>query len=657
MKLSVIIVNYNVKFFLEQCLNSVLKAKSLSTEIEVIVVDNNSVDGSLEMLSSKFPKVKLIANTKNKGFSAANNQGIQISSGEYVLLLNPDTIVEEDTFSRTIEFMDNTPKAGGLGVKMIDGKGKFLPESKRGLPTPWVAFCKMIGLASVFPRSRIFNGYHLGFLDKDQVHQVEILSGAFMLLRKAALDKTGLLDEDFFMYGEDIDLSYRLLQEGYENYYFPNTRIIHYKGESTKKSSLNYVFIFYNAMVIFANKHFSKNNANLFSTLIKGAIYLRASISVLNRMVRRILLPLFEAASIFGSMVFIQNLWETKVMQSDGTYYPIEFVSIAVPSYISIWLGAVYLSGGYDKPIGIGKSTRGIVFGTLVILIVYALIPESWRFSRALILLGALSAILVTIGIRGFLKLVNAQSVIGNQAEAKNTVIIGNEAEVERVTDLLSQAVDKPILKGWISPRPLSGSILPHHLGTLQQLSDVVQVHKINTIVFCIDDLPINQIITQMGTLGASKMDYKIAPPESLHIIGSSSISAAEDLYMIELSTIAKLENQRNKRMLDLTGVLCLLVLSPLLLFICGNPISYYTNLFTVLLGYKSLVGYIPHQQAADSQYPKIKNGVLNPSDSLKKTALTQEEIHDLNLRYAKDYRVLNDLLIIWRGMKHLGRK
>ena len=657
MKLSVIIVNYNVKYFLDQCLTSVLKAKTLLPEMEVIVVDNNSVDGSLEMLGKKFSEVRLIANTDNKGFSAANNQGIVISTGEYVLLLNPDTIVEEDTFSKTVGFMDDTPKAGGLGVKMIDGKGKFLPESKRGLPTPWVAFCKMIGLARIFPKSKTFNGYHVGYLDKDQVHKVEILSGAFMLLRRSALDKTGLLDEAFFMYGEDIDLSYRLLQEGYQNYYFPKTRIIHYKGESTKKSSLNYVFIFYNAMVIFANKHFSKNNANLFSTLIKGAIYLRAGLSVINRMMTKILLPLFDSALIFGSMIIMRDIWETKVMLSDGSYYPIEFISIAVPAYILIWLGAVYLSGGYDKPVGIIKSTRGIVLGTFVILILYALIPESWRFSRALILLGAISAMLVTAGVRGILKLVNASAIIGDQAKAKNTVVIGNETEVERVTHLLNQAVDKPILRGWISPGPLSGSDLPSHLGTLKQLADVVQVHKINAIVFCIDDLPISQIITQMATLGASKMEYKIAPPESMHIIGSSTINAAEDLYMIELSTIAKLENQRNKRMLDLIVVPGLLALSPVLLFICGNPLRFYMNLLSVLLGSKSLVGYIPHQKTTGSLYPKIKRGVLNPSDALKKTSLTEDEIHDLNLRYAKDYSILNDLLVIWGGLKNLGRK
>ncbi|NTV84731.1 MAG: glycosyltransferase family 2 protein, partial [Bacteroidales bacterium] len=220
MKLSVVIVNYNVIHFLEQCLSSVRRA-SENLEVEVFVVDNNSVDGSVKMVREKFPEVILIDNKDNTGFSKANNQAIRLSKGEYVLLLNPDTVVEDDTFSRIIAFMDAHPDAGGLGVKMIDGKGNFLPESKRGLPTPTVAFYKIFGLSAFFPKSKVFGKYHLGYLDENQTNPVDILSGAFMLLRKSVLDKIGLLDETFFMYGEDIDLSYRILKAGYQNYYFP----------------------------------------------------------------------------------------------------------------------------------------------------------------------------------------------------------------------------------------------------------------------------------------------------------------------------------------------------------------------------------------------------------------------------------------------------
>jgi GT2 family glycosyltransferase len=218
--LSVIIVNYNVKYFLEQCLHSVVKSLA-GINGEIIVVDNNSVDGSNQMVNEKFHDVILIANKRNEGFSKANNQGIQIAKGRYILILNPDTILQEDTLQKCFNFMEAHPNAGSLGVKMIDGKGNYLPESKRSLPTPLVSFYKIFGLSTLFPRSRTFGRYHMGYLNKDEVHKIEILPGAFMFIRKSVLDRIGMLDESFFMYGEDIDLSYRIIQAGFDNYYYP----------------------------------------------------------------------------------------------------------------------------------------------------------------------------------------------------------------------------------------------------------------------------------------------------------------------------------------------------------------------------------------------------------------------------------------------------
>ncbi len=217
MRLSVIIVNYNVKFFLEQALLSLRRAIQ-SLEVEVFVVDNNSADGSVEMVRNKFPEVILIVNKHNPGFSIANNQAIRQAKGQYILLLNPDTVVAEDTFRICLQFMDDHPQVGGLGVRMIDGSGQFLPESKRGFPSPWVAFCKAFGLSRLFPRSKWFNHYHLGYLSEKEAHPIEVLAGAFMWMRSSVLDEVGLLDESFFMYGEDIDLSYRIVKGGYQNY-------------------------------------------------------------------------------------------------------------------------------------------------------------------------------------------------------------------------------------------------------------------------------------------------------------------------------------------------------------------------------------------------------------------------------------------------------
>ncbi|MCB0641990.1 MAG: glycosyltransferase, partial [Phaeodactylibacter sp.] len=365
MLLSVIIVNYNVKYFLEQALLSVRKA-SVQLPVEVYVVDNNSVDDSVQMVREKFPEVQLIENKENTGFSVANNQAIRIASGKYVLLLNPDTVVKEDTFEKCLAFMEAHPEAGALGVKMIDGSGNFLPESKRGFPTPFVAFCKTFGLSRLFPKSRLFNRYHLGFLDMDENHEVDVLSGAFMLMRMEALDKVGLLDETFFMYGEDIDLSYRITLGGYKNYYFSDTTIIHYKGESTKRGSLNYVRTFYNAMIIFAKKHFDRDKARLFVFGLQMAIYLRAFLTLMNNLVRRFYLPVLDASLLFLGLYLIKEFWAS-LYYKDPNYYQPTFFLFNVPLYILVWLGSVYFSGGYDAPSNLRRLVRGLLFGTLIL--------------------------------------------------------------------------------------------------------------------------------------------------------------------------------------------------------------------------------------------------------------------------------------------------
>lgn len=273
-KLSIILVNYRVKYFLEQALLSVRAAVSPACDAEIFVVDNHSGDDSMAYLKPRFPEVTFIENQENSGFAKANNQAIARSTGEYILLLNPDTVIGENTLTEVCQFMDSHPDAGGLGVKMLNGEGRFLPESKRGFPSPWTSFCKIFGLAALAPHSRLFGKYHLRYLSENEIHPVDILSGAFMLLRKTAIERCGVLDETFFMYGEDIDLSYRITLAGYKNYYLP-TPIIHYKGESTKKYTLKYVRIFYGAMLIFFKKHYPHYRI-FYALLIKSAIALRA---------------------------------------------------------------------------------------------------------------------------------------------------------------------------------------------------------------------------------------------------------------------------------------------------------------------------------------------------------------------------------------------
>lgn len=268
MKLSIVIVSYNVRNYLEQCLQSVKQALD-GIEGEVFVVDNRSDDDSVETVRANYPWVRLIVNQENMGFSRANNIAIREACGEYVLLLNPDTIVEKDTLREVFGFMEEHPKAGGAGVMMHNADGSLAPESRRALPTPWVSCLKMLGFSK---------RYYMSHLPWDKPGRIEVISGAFCFLRRKALDEVGLLDEDFFMYGEDIDLSYRLLKGGWENWYLPYP-ITHFKGKSTQKSDYRYVHIFYKAMLIFFRKHYS--HLSVFYALpVKMAIYFRAAIAL-----------------------------------------------------------------------------------------------------------------------------------------------------------------------------------------------------------------------------------------------------------------------------------------------------------------------------------------------------------------------------------------
>ncbi|NTW33033.1 MAG: glycosyltransferase [Bacteroidetes bacterium] len=652
MELSVIIVNYNVKYFLEQCLISVRNA-SIGIRMEIIVVDNNSVDGSVKMLKEKFPDVQIIENNENLGFSKANNQAINIAKGKYILLLNPDTLVEEDTFLKIITFMESHPDAGGLGVKMIDGKGKFLPESKRGLPTPSAAFYNIFGLSKLFPKSRVFGQYHLTYLDKNKIHNVDILSGAFMFLRRETLEKTGFLDETFFMYGEDIDLSYRILKAGYKNYYFPETRIIHYKGESTKKNSINYVIIFYNAMIIFARKHFSKKNAKTFSFFIHLAIYLRAFLAILYKSFNKLFLPIADAAFIYAGLYLIKNYWEQHILFPRGGHYPVEFIYIVIPAYIFIWLFSTFLSGGYDKPIKPLKIIQGLVLGTMSILVIYALLSEEYRFSRALIIWGALWSLISMFLIRIVLNILHIKKYQFDSGRNRNFVIAGEKEEAERVASLLRQSNTNLGFIGLVSISESNSGI--GFIGNISQIKEIIEIYKIDEVIFCAKDMSPQDIIDKMSELKNKQLDYKIAPPESLYIIGSNTIDTFGDLYVVNINSVSKPSNKRNKRFFDITASIIILIFSPILIFIVDSISGLFKNIFLVLLARKSWVGYFINEESI--KLPKIRKGVLNPSEVFRKRKLDNEMISRLNMIYARDYKIINDINIVIKGLRLLGRK
>ncbi|GAA4507106.1 glycosyltransferase [Hymenobacter ginsengisoli] len=653
-KLSVVIVSYNVCYFLEQTLLSVRQAAAeLGEPVEVFVVDNNSTDTSAAMVQQRFPEVILLQNNDNRGFSRANNQALRLATGQYQLLLNPDTLVAEDTFRRCCDFLDAHPRCGGLGVMMLDGQGRFLPESKRGLPTPVVAFYKIFGLARLFPGSRTFGRYHLGFLDKHEPHEVAVLSGAFMLLRQAALAQVGLLDEDYFMYGEDIDLSYRLTQGGWQNWYFPGTRILHYKGESTKRTSVNYVLVFYRAMVIFARKHFASSQAGAVSLLINSAIWLRAGLALAQRLATAATPMLLDAGLLYAGIYLLKSYWEA-TLKSVRAPFPPQYMLVAVPLYIATWLTTTWLSGGYDHPMRARRVLRGVAVGTVLISAVSNFF-DNWRFSKALIVLGGGWAVAALLGRRLLSHWLRHGNLRLSQGQPKTLAIVGSAAESRRVRQLLAQARVPSKIIGYIRP---GGSLAPpippqpDYLGTVAELPALLRLYGLTELIFCGQDLPASQIIDLMASLPARPpVAYKILPAGSQYIIGSSHKDAPGDYYTLNSSwRLSQPAQRRNKRLLDLVACLLVALGSPLLLPAQRRPRGLLPHLLQVLRGRRSWVGlrYLPEatRQAA----------VLSPADAAPTDApLTEAARQRLERLYAQDYELAFDLGVLWRGWRRLG--
>lgn len=643
MDISIIIVNYNVKFFLEQCIRSVYQAQN-GLSIEVIVVDNHSIDGSVTMVKEKFPEVILIENFTNQGFSKANNQGIKLAKGKYILLLNPDTVLQEDTLLKCFQFMETHPDAGALGVKMFDGKGNFLPESKRSLPTPSVAFYKIFGLSKIFPKSKIFGKYHLGYLDNDAIHKVEVLSGAFMFIRKEVLDKIGGLDEDYFMYGEDIDLSYRIMKARYSNYYFPYTSIIHYKGESTKKSSVNYVIVFYKAMIIFADKHFSTAYARFFHFLIYMAIYLRAGISVVYRILKKIILPLLDTTLIWVLLIAFSKLYEINYKLSND-YFDKDLLNVSMMVYAMILVISIFSYGGYEKHVKYKNIFQGTIIGFLIVLIIYSLLPESMRFSRAIIVSGGIISIIYFTITRwlfyytGLSKYSYLSTIL-----PKKIMIVGDEHEFARVKQIIESSNISTHYLGFVNVTE-QPSKHPNFSGFLKDLEEIVQIEKIDEIIFCSKHLNAKDIIYWMTKLSYLPVYYKIAPPNELYIIGSNDIHSQGELYTLEFKTILLPENQRKKRLIDILLSSIVFISFPIVLWFFKNKKTLFHNWWNVMIGKKTWVGF---GNFKDKNIPLIKPSVLFVGQ-VKGIDENNEKAKEICYLYSKDYKPITDVIVFFK--------
>lgn len=652
MQLSVIIVNYNVKYFLEQCLYAVQKA-CRGIDAEIIVVDNHSTDGSRAFLEPAFPAVTFIWNEINTGFAKANNQAYARANGDYILFLNPDTILPEDCIEKCLQFFGLHKDAGAIGIRMIDGSGTFLKESKRAFPSPLTSLYKLSGLTGMFPRSRIFARYHLGHLPENENHEVDVLAGAFMMIPKKVLDEVGIFDERFFMYGEDVDLSYRIQKATcsatggrYKNFYFSESTIIHFKGESTKRGSLNYVRLFYKAMSLFVKKHYSGSKASVFIFLVQVAIILRGGFSALGNLFKKMGLPILDAGTILSAFWVTKIVWSAYIRR-EINYSP-NVLIIAFPIFTIIFLIAAYYSGLYDKGYKQSQLIKSTLIAALCLLSGYALLPESIRFSRGILIFGIFMAYILMNILRLFLIRWRMLETSNEDEERRQTIVVADGKDFENITAMLQKAgLDKRIL-GSVGDHDEKSD---HTLGSINQLPGLVKKYPIKEIIFCENGLSYKEIIHWV-------MEMPAGVRNKFHASGSSSIVGSDSKYESGdyVSVNKKLNisdplNRRNKRLFD-TFVAVFFILSfPVNLLLQKKPFHFYKNVFLVLWKQRTWIGYATE----GTGLPALLPGILS-STSLPTTLneLPPESLLHTDQWYASSYSVVLDLQKLKRGYRYL---
>lgn len=640
--LSVIIVNYKVKHFLLQCLQSVYQS-ACNFDFEVIVIDNHSQDDSMDAVEKEFSQIISIRNQENLGFSKANNQGMRMAKGEFVLLLNPDTVVPENAFQASVDAMQADEEIGGLGIKMVDGKGSFLPESKRGLPSPSVAFYKIFGLSRLFPRSKKFGKYHLGHLSAEKNQEVEILAGAYMMMRKKALEEVGLLDETFFMYGEDIDLSYRLILGGYKNVYLAKPPIIHYKGESTKKGSLNYVFIFYQAMVIFARKHFSQGRAQLFSVLIHLAIYLRAGLAIVKRFFNWLSIPVVDFVAVYGGLLYLANYWEDNHRFVDGGAYPDFYKLYILPSYVLVLLAGNYLSGTYDKPWKMYRIVRGAIVGSLALLAAYGLVDEALRFSRFIIVLGSVWSAVALMALRKGYQWFGIHKGAFTHLESLKVMVVSNADGYVKVEQIVRE---QGLRMQWVHRIAIDehegGAI-----GEYRELNKWLEVFQPDWLIYDAESLSNGKIISSICSLKDWNGEVKIVPKGQAFIIGSNSIHSQGKALGIGADIHWDSSDRRKKFIADMAINIMILLAFPLVFILQKKPGQFVGNWLRVWFRKRTWV------MPLDKPKEALK-GCLSPS-ALKGLTQGSRPAEAWDRNYLKNKQPWQDFKLIFQGINRLA--
>ncbi|MEM1041559.1 MAG: glycosyltransferase [Bacteroidota bacterium] len=655
---SVVIVNYNVREFLEQALGSVERA-SASLSVETFVVDNNSVDGSVAMVRERFPGVRVVANEENVGFARANNQAIREAKGRYLLILNPDTLVQEDTLRSLVAFMDAHPEAGAAGCRILNPDGTSAPESRRAFPTPSVALYRMLGLSRLFPKSRTFGRYNMTYLPIDEVCEVDALSGSCMMVRRAALYEhaalsgdgapgsgAGLFDEEFFMYGEDLDWCFRIQQAGWKIYYTPDTQIIHYKGECTRKGELRYVRLFYGAMLKFTEKHFAGSHSRALASVIRGGILARAGMSMAAKALAALAVPVldFGLALLVGMVVALG--WSAQQgIAFDGLYY-----TALVPAYALAAVLGIAAGGGYRRgrryPLRPVLSGIGVAF---LAVTTFSFFVKSVAFSRATILLGFfLVAVLLT-----------AWRLVANRRQHGNrrALLVGSAGEAGRLRGLLARRIDPPVrLVGFVGAAEQAAGV--ERLGAVRHLRDLVRLREIDDVIFAADSLTNTAILQHMRRLRDLPVQFKILTQGQDRIIGKASIDDFSTPLREAERFVAPLRSPLARRAVEMPVALLGALLHPLIrLGVRFRPHGRLRRLAaatarmpSVLAGRRALIGY----DAAQAHPPKawgLRPGVVSILDTLVAPPEDIVEAHRAYWFYARNQSAALDFEILLRAL------
>jgi len=650
-ELSIIIVNYNVKDFLENALISIKKAIA-DIKAEIFVVDNASEDGSVEMVRQKFPDVKLIVNDKNLGFARANNQALKLAKGKYILLINPDTIVQEDTFKVLISFLESHPECGMVGCKILNPDGTLQLACRRSFPTPWVAFTKMAGLSALFPKSKIFARYNLTYLDPDEITEVDAVSGSFMMIRREVYEQVGGLDEDFFMYGEDIDWCYKIKKAGWKIYYVPLTQIIHFKGESTKRSNIDEIRVFYDAMRIFVKKHYKE--FALLGLILKLGVFIRGFIAMIGKFMKNYWDMIVDIFVVLISFMVGELVRFNAIFALPRYAYPEVLIIPPLVVWFSLYSFGVYT----NRKFSIGYSLVGVWFSSLILSSLTFFIKQ-YAFSRMIVLVMTVLNTILIPGWRLFLRILGRIPFVNISIIARRVLIVGaGENTVSVIRKLRKRTSENIKLVGIVDydlkkvGEKIDGVEI---IGSISAIDKIIREERINDVIFISGELPYSEMLSIINRVKDKSVNFKLILTGSDLILSKASIDSIDDIPILDIDyNINKFLNRLSKRVFDVFFTV------PLLIFI--YPLVYFKKIFSkrigefeskilllpeVLMGKLSLVGR-PLDSPDWQSYlgKKGLTGIVQISDP---DNLTSEEIERLNIFYARNQSLALDIEILIR--------